>query len=51
MLFNIFSNDSFLYLEETFSSNYTDDNTLHLIRNTIEKVKKPVSNDFKIIEN
>ena len=51
MLFNIFSNDSFLYLEETFSSNYTDDNTLHLIRNTIESVKKPHSNDFKIIEN
>ena len=51
MLFNIFSNDLFLYLEETFSSNYTDDNTLHLIRNTMESVKKPLSNDFKIIEN
>ena len=46
LLFNIFLNDLFLYPEETFLSNYADDNTLSSICNTAENVKKKLSNDF-----
>ena len=41
----------FLYPQETFLRNYADDNTLHSIGNTIESVKKALSNDFRIIQN
>ena len=41
----------FLYSEETFLSNYNDDNTLYLIGNTIKSVKKALSSDFRIIQN
>ena len=51
LVFNIFLNDLFLYPEETFLSNYADDNTLYSIGNTIERVKKALSNDFRIIQN
>ena len=51
LLFNIILNDLFLYPEETFLSNYADDNTLYSIGNTIERVKKALSNDFRIIRN
>ena len=40
LLFNIFLNDLFLYPQETFLSNYADDNTLYSIGNTTEGVKK-----------
>ena len=45
LLFNIFLNDLFLYTQETFLSNYADDNTLYTIGNTIEGVKKALSNN------
>ena len=32
-------------------SSYADNNTLYSIDNTIESVKKAISNDFRIIEN
>ena len=51
LLFNIFLNNLFLYPQETFLSNYADDNTLYSIGNTIEGVKKALSNDFRIIQN
>ena len=51
LLFNIFLNDFFLYPEETFLSNYTDDNALYSIGNTIESVKKALSKDFRVIQN
>ena len=51
LLFNIFLNDLFLYPEETFLSNYADDNTLYSIGNTIESVKKALSCDFRIIQS
>ena len=50
-LFNIFLNDLFLYPQETYLSNYADDNTLYSIGNTIEGVKKALTNDFRIIQN
>ena len=51
LLFNIFLNYLFLYPQETFLSNYADDNTLYSIGNTIEGIKKALSNDFRIIQN
>ena len=51
LLFNVFLNDLFLYPEETFLSKYADDNTLYLVYNTIESVKKALSNNFRIIQN
>ena len=39
LLFNIFSNDLFLYPQETFLSNYVEDNTLYSTGNTIVSVK------------
>ena len=51
LLFNILLNDLFLYPQETYLSNYADDNTLYSIGNTIEGVKKALSNDFRIIQN
>ena len=49
LLFNSFLNYLFLYPEETFLSNYVDDNTLYSAGNTIESVKKALSNEFRII--
>ena len=40
-----------LYPEETFLSNYADDNTLYSTGNTIESVKKALRKDFRIIQN
>ena len=45
LLFNIFLNNLFLY------PNYANDNTLYSTGNTIEGVKKALSNDFRIIQN
>ena len=49
--FNIFLNDFFYTQKKHFSSKYTNDNTLYSISNTIESVKKELSNDFRIIKN
>ena len=47
LLFNIFVfNDLLLYPQETFLSNYADDNTLHSIG-----ITKAPSNNFRIIQN
>ena len=50
LLFNIFLNYLLLYPEETFLSNYADDNTLYSTGNTIESVKKALRKDFRIIQ-
>ena len=51
LLFNIFLNGFFSYPEETFLSNYAEDNSLYSIGNTIESVKKALSKDFRIIQS
>ena len=51
LLFNIFLNGLFLCPQETFLSNYTDNHPLFSIDNTIEGIKKALSNDFRIIQN
>ena len=49
--FNILLNDFFYTQKKHFSSKSTNDNTLYSISNTIESVKKELSNDFRIIKN
>ena len=39
LLFNIFLNDLFLFVENSDLSNYADDNTLYSSGNDLEKVK------------
>ena len=50
LIFDVFLNDLFLNPEETFLSNYADDNTLYSIGITIESVKKAPTKDFRIIQ-
>ena len=38
-------------LYKSSDDNYPDDNTLYSIGNTIEGIKKALSNDFRIIQN
>ena len=46
LLFNIFLNDFFLFIEN--SSNYADGNTLYSSGNDMEKVKQTIQQDFEI---
>ena len=45
MLFNIFLNDLFLFVENSDSSNYADDNTLYSCGNNLQEVKQTLRRD------
>ena len=49
LLFNIFLNDLFLFVENSDLSNYADDNTLYSSGNDLEKVKQILRQDFEIV--
>ena len=49
LLFNIFLNDRFLFVENSDLSNYADDNTLYSSGNHLEKVKQTLRQDFEIV--
>ena len=49
LLFNIFLNDLFLFVENSDLSNYADDNTLYSSGNDLEKVKQTLSQEFEIV--
>ena len=49
LLFNIFLNDLFLFVENSDLSNYVDDNTLYSSGNDLEKVKQTLRQDFEIV--
>ena len=49
LLFNIFLNDLFLFIENSDLSNYADDNTLYSSGNDLEKVKQTLRQDFEIV--
>ena len=49
LLFNIFLNDFFLFVENSDLSNYADDNTLYSSGNDLEKVKQALRQDFEIV--
>ena len=48
LLFNIFLNDLFLFVENSDFSNYADDNTLYSCGNNLEEVKQTLRRDFQI---
>ena len=49
LLFNIFLNDLFLFVENSDLSNYADDNMLYSSGNDLEKVKQTLRQDFEIV--
>ena len=49
LLFNIFLNDLFLFVENSYLSNYADDNTLCSSGNDLEKVKQTLREDIEIV--
>ena len=49
MLFNIFLNDLFLFVENSDLSNYADDSTLYSCGNNLEEVKQTLRGDFQIV--
>ena len=49
LLFNIFLNDLFLFVENSDLSNYADDNTLYSSGNDLEKVKQTLRQDLEIV--
>ena len=51
LLFNIFINGIFLFLQETEICNFADDNTLFACDSTVEKVLSSLNNDLNIIND
>ena len=49
LLFNIFLNDLFLFVENSDLSNYADGNTLYSSGNDLKKVKQTLRQDFEIV--
>ena len=49
LLFNIFLNDRFCFVENSDLSNYADDNMLYSSDNDREKVKQTLRQDFEIV--
>ena len=49
ILFNIFLNDLFLFIENTYVCNFADDNTIYACENTIEEVLYKLKIDVKNI--
>ena len=49
LLFNIFLNDLFLFVENSDLSNYAGDNTLYSCSNDLEQVKQTLTHDFEIV--
>ena len=46
LLFNIFSNNLFLFVENSDLSNYADGNTLYSCGNNLEEVKQTLRGGF-----
>ena len=49
LLFNIFLNDLFLFVEYSDLSSYADGNTLYSCGNNLEEVKQALREDFQIV--
>ena len=50
LLFNIFINDIFLFVESSKVCNYADDNTLFAFGKTFDDVTRKLQNDFLILD-
>ena len=49
LLFNIFLNDLFLFVENSDLSNYAGDNTLYSCGNDLEQVKQTLTYDYMVL--
>ena len=49
LVFNIFLNDVFLFVENSDLRNYADGNTLYSCGNNLEEVKQTLRGDFQIV--
>ena len=49
LLFNIFLNDLFLFVENSYLSNYADDSNLYSCGNNLEEAKQTLRGDFQIV--
>ena len=49
LLLNIFLNDLFLFVENSYLSNYADDSNLYSCGNNLEEVKQTLRGDFQIV--
>ena len=49
LLFNIFLNDLFLFVENSDLSNYVGGNTFYSSDNDLEQVKQTLKQDFEIV--
>ena len=49
MLFNIFINDLFLFVSNSYLSNYADDNTLYAFGYNLEEIKNTLRFDFDLV--
>ena len=50
LLFNIFINDIFLFVESSNICNYADDNTLFAFDKTFDEVTRKLQNDFLVLD-
>ena len=50
LLFNIFINDIFLFVESSNICNYADDNTLFAFGKTFDEITRKLQNDFLILD-
>ena len=50
LLFNIFLNDFFIFVENSNLSNYAGNNTLHSSDNDLERVKQTLRHDFETLK-
>ena len=49
LLFNIFINDLFLFVSNSYLSNYADDNTLYAFGYNLEEIKNTLCFDFDLV--
>ena len=49
LLFNIFINDLFLFVSNSYLGNYADDNTLYTFRFNLEEIKNTLRFDFDLV--
>ena len=49
LLFNIFTNDLFLFVPNSYLSNYADENTLYTFSDNLEETKNTLRFDFDLV--
>ena len=50
LLFNIFMNDFFYFIEDTYICSFTDDNSLYLIEENFKEVENMLKKNFVLLQ-